>query len=100
MWYDLSMSEERIYIKDAAAQLNRRIGTIRKWELEGRLPDELIPKRNDRGWRYWTQQQLEETKQWMEDVDLRPGKGLAFYNERPSQEKITEHIDNLRKPKD
>src|SRR4051794_34943114 len=71
---------ERIYIREAAEELNRRMGTLRKWEQLGVLPDELLPRRGDRGWRYWTRPQLEGLKHWVRETDRRPGKGLPHYD--------------------
>lgn len=85
--------ENRILIKDLAVIVNREIGTIRGWERDGRLPKKLRPKRNDRGWRYWTPKQVEEIKKWMERNDMRPGNALA----KPENEE--RHLDNLRFPK-
>ena len=60
---------ERVYIREAAKELNRRMGTLRKWEQTGILPEELLPFRGDRGWRYWTRPQLESLKLWIKDFN-------------------------------
>lgn len=92
------MSNDRIYISDAAQQLDRRIGTIRKWQRVGWLPEDLLPARDERGWRYWTQKQIDGIKEWMQVEDLRPGKGLP-HNQRPDPEKVREHLRKLRQPR-
>ncbi len=71
------MAERRYYIGELAEELDRVTHTIRIWQYKGILPDNLIPYRDERGWRYWTEDQVESFKTWMEEVDLRPGKGLA-----------------------
>jgi hypothetical protein len=84
----------RIGIKEAAAYLDREPGTLRKWERDKVLPDELLPARDDQNRRYWTQGQLDTIKQWLVDTDRRPGKGLKHY--KPSPEKLAEHLRNQR----
>lgn len=66
--------EELLHIADVAAELDRVPHTIRMWEHHGRLPDHLLPSRDERGWRIWTRDQVEALKVWMRDVDLTPGK--------------------------
>ena len=85
--------EERIYIGQLAEQIHREMGTIRKWEREGRLPKHLRPRRGKRDHRYWTPKQVEGIKQWMKRNDMRPGRVVT----PPSKE--DEHIEHLRKPK-
>lgn len=92
------MNEDRIYIGEAAFLLDRRIGTIRKWEREGLLPDEFKPERDDRGWRYWSQDQIDGIREWMKEIDLRPGKGLP-YNQKTTEEQVRQHLRNLRRPR-
>jgi MerR HTH family regulatory protein len=92
------MSEYRVYIGDAAEQLDRRVGTLRKWERDGWLPDDLKSTRDERGWRYWTPAQIERIREWMIEVDLRPGRGLPTYD-RPSPERVAEHLRRLRQPR-
>lgn len=85
---------ERIYIREAAAALNRRISTLRKWEQLGVLPDHLWPQRGQRGWRYWTPEQIEGIKEWIRDTDRRPGKGLAHYD--PTEAELNRAIAAMR----
>lgn len=91
--------EERIYIKDAAILLNRRMDTLRRWELRGELPKALIPHREPTGrkWRYWTPEQIEGIKTWMEETDRRPGKGLPYYN--PDADQVEAQLEAMRKPR-
>lgn len=88
---------ERVYIRQAAAQLNRRMGTLRKWEQHKILPKNLMPKRGWRGWRYWTAEQIEGIREWIRETDRRPGKGLPNYN--PTEAQLDQVLEKLRKPK-
>jgi hypothetical protein len=88
--------EERIYIDELAKIVNRKVGTIRKWESDGWLPRHLLPKRGKRTMRYWTHQQVYGKRgliAWMERNDMRPGNMLTD----PSVE--DEHVEHLRRPK-
>lgn len=91
-------SDHRVYIGAAASELDRKVGTVRKWERDGRLPEELRPKRDGRDRRFWSRDQIEGIKRWMRETDLRPGKGLPNY-EQPSEEQIREHLRKLRQPR-
>lgn len=88
---------ERVYIRQAADELNRRMATLRKWEQAGDLPAHLMPQRGDRGWRYWTPEQIEGIRRWIRDTDRRPGKGLPHYN--PTEEQLDRAIKAMRQPR-
>lgn len=90
--------EERIYIREAAQILNRRMDTLRKWD-RNELPKKLRAHREEDGrkWRYWTPAQIRGIFDWIKDTDRRPGKGLPHWN--PSDEEIEDLIVKLRKPK-
>ena len=88
---------ERIYIREAAALLNRRMSTLRKWEQLEVLPLHLRPHRGQRGWRYWTPDQIEGIREWLRDTDRRPGKGLPHYN--PTELQLDRAISAMRKPR-
>lgn len=90
-------SAVQINIAELARRVNRRPATIRAWERHGLLPEELLPKRSDRGWRYWTPSQVEGIKTWMVEQDLRPGKGLPHY--KPSDAKVEQHLERQRRPR-
>jgi hypothetical protein len=90
-------AERHIYIREVAEILDRRMATLRKWEQLGVLPDELRPQRGQRGWRYWTESQVEGLKEWLRETERWPGKGLPFYN--PTEEKLTESIHMMRRPR-
>jgi len=88
----------RVFIVELADLINRRPATIRGWDRTGILPANARPERNERGWRYWTEEQVPIIKQWIRDQELRPGKGLSHYN--PSPEEVEAHIDGQRLPRD
>lgn len=73
---------KRLQIADVAHSLGRVSHTIRVWEREGRLPDDLLPQRDDRGWRYWTPEQVEGIRQWLIDEDIRPG---SFFRKKKKE---------------
>jgi hypothetical protein len=85
--------EERIYIGQLAEEIHREMGTIRKWEHQGKLPKHLRPRRGERNHRYWTRKQVEGIKAWMKRNDMRPGRVVTD----PSKE--DQHVEHLRKPK-
>lgn len=64
---------KRLQIIDVAHSLGRVPHTVRVWEREGRLPEHLRPERDERGWRYWTEEQVEGIRQWLIDENIRPG---------------------------
>jgi hypothetical protein len=90
-------ASERIYIREAAQLLDRRMATLRKWDELDVLPEDLRPLRGERGWRYWTPEQIEGIKAWMRETDRRPGKGLPYYD--PDQDQVERAIENMRKPR-
>jgi hypothetical protein len=93
----MSEVEERVYIRQAADLLNRRMDTLRRWDRLY-LPRNLRSKRekNGRKWRYWTPEQIKGIFDWIERTDRRPGKGLPHWN--PSQQEIDSMIENMRRP--
>jgi hypothetical protein len=91
---------ERIYIRDAAEMLDRRIGTLRKWESTRALPRHLRSQRGKRNWRYWTPEQIEAIKQWIKDTDRRPGRGLSHIDQRNADpDLVQQQIHAMRKPR-
>ncbi len=89
--------DANITIGQAAEQLNRKPGTIRKWEREKLLPEDCVPVRDGRGRRYFSPEQIELIKQWIKDTDRRPGKGLAYYS--PSFEEVEKQVVKMRTPR-
>jgi hypothetical protein len=89
------MTETKLYIKDVAKKLNRREATIRGWERDKILPSDLVPLRDKNGWRYWTDEMVQNIQAWITSEDRRPGKGLPHY--KPSADDIAKHIQAQRK---
>lgn len=75
-------SNKRLQIIDVAHALDRVPHTLRVWEREGRLPEHLMPHRDERGWRYWTEDQVDGMKQWLIDEDIRPG---SFFRKKKAE---------------
>jgi hypothetical protein len=88
---------ERVYIREAAEMLNRRMGTLRKWEQLGVLPRHLRPHRGYRNWRYWTPEQIDGIREWMKKPARTPGRGLPHYN--PTEKELDRAIAAMRKPR-
>lgn len=89
-------AEELIYISELAVIVNREIGTIRKWEREGKLPKHLLPRRGERGWRCWTHGQVHGERgiiKWMAKHDMRPGREFS------DPANADDHVRHLRRPK-
>lgn len=72
------MNERLLNISEVAQKINRVPHTIRLYEKRPDFPDSLKSQRDDRGWRWWTEDQVEGIKNWIVDNDIRPGKGLGF----------------------
>ncbi len=56
---------EHVYMLELEEELDRGRSTIRSWERNEWLPAELLPHRDENGWRYWTRAQVEQIKEWM-----------------------------------
>ena len=82
---------KRIQIIDAAHSLGRVPHTLRVWEAQGRLPDHLLPHRDERGWRYWTEEQVEGMRQWLIDEEIRPG---SYFIKRAKEKRGNNVNDN------
>lgn len=87
-------TESRIYISEASEMLDREPHTIRTWEYHNMLPEALKPHRDERGWRYWTSEQIQAIKDWLVDSDIRPGSGLPGYKPTPAQ--VDSHRNAIR----
>lgn len=70
------MTDKKYYIGEVAEELDRVPHSIRIWIYKGIVPKHLLPQRDERNWRFWTQEQIDGLKEWMILSDLRPGKGL------------------------
>lgn len=89
------LNAEHIYIREAAELLNRRLGTVRKWDRNGILPEHLRPMRGPRGWRYWTPGQIEMIKEWMRETEFHAGRGLPHWN--PTEKELDKAINAMRR---
>ena len=87
----------RILIQEAARLLDRVPHTLRTWEWRGLLPRELHPNRDGAGRRYWTPQQIEAIRAWLEREDVRSSKGLKHY--RPTAEQAARQRERMRGPR-
>lgn len=67
--------EGRYYMEEIEREIGRHRSTIRTWESRGWLPDGLAFNRDENGWRYWTDEQLVQVKQWM--ATRNPGRTQA-----------------------
>lgn len=65
----------RIYMAGIEQALDRDRSTIRIWEDKGWLPEELRFHRDERDWRFWTREQLEQAREWMSE--RHPGRVAA-----------------------
>jgi hypothetical protein len=56
----------KIYILELAYSINRSPHTIRQWQAAKELPPGTYPQRDERGWRYWTPEQVDRIAAWLE----------------------------------
>jgi hypothetical protein len=87
---------EKIYIREAANLLKRRMGTLRKWDQQGILPEHLRSHRGERGWRFWTPEQIEGIKNWIRDTNRYSGNAFPHYN--PTENDLDKAIELMRRP--
>lgn len=92
------ISKRRIYIREAADLLNRRMGTLRKWDQTDVLPEHLRPHRGYGGknWRFWTPDQIEGIQDWIRETERYSGNALVNYN--PTEKELDEAINLMRRP--
>jgi hypothetical protein len=67
---DTSEYTDRVYMGELQRELNRDRSTIVTWDKQGWLPEGLEFQRDENGWRYWSREQLEQARAWMN----RPGR--------------------------
>jgi hypothetical protein len=70
---DTSQHTDRVYMDEITSSLKRSRSTVITWERMKWLPEGLEFHRDDGGWRYWTREQLEQARAWMN----RPGRRRA-----------------------
>jgi hypothetical protein len=66
---DTSQYPDRCYMAEISETLKRNRSTIVTWDNKGRLPEELAFKTDDNGWRYWTREQLEKARVWVDNPE-------------------------------
>ena len=87
---------DHVYIREAAELLHRRMGTLRKWEQTGVLPEHLRSQRGDRDWRFWTREQIEGLKEWIRETKRYSGNAFTHYN--PTEKQLDKVIEKMRRP--
>lgn len=70
---DTSQHTDRVYMDEITSELSRSRSTVITWERMGWLPSGLEFRRDEGNWRYWTREQLEQARAWMN----RPGRRRA-----------------------
>jgi DNA-binding transcriptional MerR regulator len=70
----MSKKEKRYTVSEVAEKVGRSAHSVRLWDRYSKLPTELMAQRDDSGWRYWTEEQVEGIKIWL--LDIYPGKGI------------------------
>ena len=89
------MTGKRIYIREAAEILDRRMGTLRKLDTTGEMPARLRPFRGERGWRYWNEDQIDGLRRWF--ANRTPGAALKDYN--PDEHEKASARARMRQPR-
>lgn len=89
------MAGRRIYIREASEMLDRRMGTLRKLESTGEMPTSLRPTRGERGWRYWSEDQIRDLARWF--AKRTPGSALRDY--RPDEHEKAAVRKRMRQPR-
>lgn len=84
--YDISIGQ-------LSERINRRAATIRMWEHEGLLPEQLRGLRDARGWRWWSAEQVEAIREW--SAGRYPGSSLSWYH--PTRDQVDGTIERMRK---
>ena len=73
MTRDTSGFRNRVYMAELEEEIGRKRATIRGWEREGILPQNLMPLRDEIGWRYWTPAQVRGLKEFAKEQSCRQG---------------------------
>ncbi len=84
----------RYSISEAAVLLDRSPHTLRSWDRNGSMPEHLRPERDVNGNRYWTEELIDEIKQWIAENGFHPGRGIDYH---PSPEQLASHIQRIRR---
>jgi hypothetical protein len=70
---DTSQFPDRVYMAEISRELVKDRSTVVTWDVKGWLPEDLQFHRDENGWRYWTREQLESARRWVN----RPGRRRA-----------------------
>jgi hypothetical protein len=62
---DTTQFPDRVYMNEMENELKRDRSTIVTWDKKGWLPDGLEFYRDENGWRYWSREQLEKAREWV-----------------------------------
>ena len=62
---DTSQYPERVYMAEIERELKRHRSTVVTWDNRGWLPEELVFSVDENGWRYWSHEQLEKAREWV-----------------------------------
>lgn len=62
---DTSRFPDRVYMSEIQRELNRDRSTIVTWDTHGWLPEGLEFQRDENRWRYWSHEQLEQAREWV-----------------------------------
>lgn len=89
-----------ISIRELAGRIDRQIPTIRKWEKNKVLPEHLLPTRDSRGRRYWTEAQVKEIVRWMHLANRTAVKSATGEVAPMSDEQVDRYLEGVRKKRD
>lgn len=62
---DTSRYQDRVYMAEISKELNRDRSTIVTWDTRNWLPEGLEFQRDENNWRYWSREQLERAREWV-----------------------------------
>jgi hypothetical protein len=62
---DTSQHTDRVYMAEISSELQRDRSTIVTWDTKHWLPEGLEFQRDENGWRYWSREQLERAREWV-----------------------------------
>jgi len=62
---DTSAHPDRVYMAEISKVLERDRSTIITWDTKHWLPEELEFQRDENGWRFWSREQLERAREWV-----------------------------------
>lgn len=68
---DTSQYADRAYMAEICEELKRDRSTVVTWDTRGWLPEGLEFQRDENGWRYWTREQLEQARAWVDSPERR-----------------------------